>query len=323
MSAMRVSVLGSGRWGSCLAWYCSSVGHEVTLWGRPGSQSLSELFTSRSNAYLALPPGVELTTSLDDAISSARVVLVAVSAQHLRSLCGVIAKTDYKSKVFSLNMKGLEASTGKRLSEVMAEELECLDNVAVWVGPGHVQDLLAGIPNCMVVTSRSPDTAWFMIEGFSSRLIRLYYNPDLIGTEVGAATKNIYGIAAGMLDGLGLPSLKGPLMARGPYEASRLIHTLGGDERSAYGLAHLGDYEATLFSKHSRNRRFGEAFVKNEGFEPLAEGVTTLKAVSRLVTTGIELPIASTLTSVLERRISPREGLELLFLRPQRTEFAG
>ena len=95
----------------------------------------------------------------------------------------------------------------------------------------------------------------------SSELIRFYYGTDLIGSEVGAAAKNVVGIAAGMLDGLDQSSLKGALMSRGTREIARLIESMGGNGLSAYGLCHLGDYQATLFSQHSHNRRFGEAFL--------------------------------------------------------------
>lgn len=318
---MHVSVLGSGRWGSFLGWYCSNLGYRVTLWGRENSRSLLDLARTRKNRFVSLPIDVRLTTSLDEAVASADICLVAISAQYLRSLCEDIVHTDYHGKVFSLNMKGLEARTGKRLTQIMHEIFGTRVQTVVWVGPGHVQDLVAGIPNCMVIASSEPRTAKAVMEVFSSSLIRLYSNEDLIGTEVGAAMKNVFGIAAGMLDGLGLPSLKGPLMARGPYEASRLIRLLGGDGKSAYGLAHLGDYEATLFSPHSQNRRFGEAFVKNEEYALLAEGVPTLEAISRIGTSTIELPITSTLQRILKREVSPLAGLNSLFLRPEKGEF--
>ena len=122
---------------------------------------------------------------------------------------------------------------------------------------------------------RRPLRVWWM--PFSSDLIRLYKGHDLVGTELGAAAKNVIGIAAGMLDGRGLSSMKGALMARGAREVARLIHAMGGSELSAYGLCHLGDYEATLFSVHSHNRRFGESFIRGQAFHELAEGVPTAK----------------------------------------------
>ena len=145
-------------------------------------------------------------------------------------------------------MKGLEAATGKRLSTIVKEELGEDTPVAVWLGPGHVQEFTAGVPNCMVLDSQDEALQEELITAFSSQLIRFYYGRDMIGNEIGGASKNVIGIAAGMLDGLGLSSLKGALMSRGTREIARLIKALGGNELSAYGLCHLGDYEATVFS---------------------------------------------------------------------------
>ena len=162
---------------------------------------------------------------------------------------------------------------------------ECIEQpvgIAVLAGPGHVQSYTAGIPGAQVVDSEDPDLIRYIVDVLGSDLIRLYIGTDLIGTEIGAAAKNVIGLAAGMLDGFGYESLKGPLMARGAREVARLISAMGGNELSAYGLCHLGDYEATLFSKFSNNRAFGERFVRGEPFDKLAEGVYTVKAMVTL-----------------------------------------
>jgi glycerol-3-phosphate dehydrogenase (NAD(P)+) len=110
-------------------------------------------------------------------------------------------------------------------------------------------------------------------------------------------------------------------MARGTKEMARLVKTMGGDELTIYGLGHLGDYEATVFSKHSHNRRFGEAFVKKEPFEKLAEGVATAKALLRLSEQyGVELPICQAVDSVLSEDSDPKEQLVRLFMRPVKSE---
>lgn len=165
----------------------------------------------------------------------------------------------------------------RRLSEIAEEAVGDCNDVAVWLGPGHVQEFVNGVPNCMVIDSRSEAVKERLIAWLSGGLIRFYYGTDLIGNEIGAAAKNVIGIAAGMLDGMGLSSLKGALMSRGTREVSRLIAAMGGNGFSAYGLCHLGDYEATVFSQYSHNRRFGELFVRGEPYTELAEGYDTVK----------------------------------------------
>ena len=194
-------------------------------------------------------------------------------------------------------------------------------HVAVWVGPGHVEDFVNEIPNCMVIASADEKFSRELAEIFKSPLIRFYYSTDLIGTEFGAATKNVVGIAAGMLDGLNRSCLKGALMARGAAEFSRLISALGGDKMTVYGLSHLGDYEATLFSAHSRNRMFGESFVHKKIFDKPAEGVDTVAALMKLSeATGVELPISRAVYEIIFDGREPSEQLTKLFLRPTKAE---
>ena len=315
---MNISVLGCGRWGSFLAWYLCRTGHEVTLYGRAASWRMERLLKYRENDLLQIPEAVQLTTDLSAAVSCAEVLVISVGVQSLRIFLRELAELDLSGRALVLCMKGLEAETGLRITEMVAQELGPVP-CAIWVGPGHVQDFLRGVPNCMVIDSALRER---LVQAFSSDLIRFYYGADLIGNEIGAAAKNVVGIAAGMLDGYDLTSLKGALMSRGTREVGRLIGALGGSERSAYGLAHLGDYEATVFSPYSHNRAFGEMFARGERYAQLAEGVATAKALRVLSTRcGVGLPICGAVYDVLYEGMNPREALSNLFLRSLKREF--
>jgi len=319
---MNISVLGSGRWGTFLAWYSRIIGHNVMLCGRKESKSFNILCHQRHNEYLDLQEDLILSSSLEEAIAFGEFIIIAISAQELRAFAKQICKFPITSKVFILCMKGIEANSGKRLSQIIYEEIGASTNVAIWVGPGHVQDYVKGIPNCMVVGSNSIDVTKAIVNELSSEIIRFYYGQDLIGNELGAASKNVIGIGAGMLDGLNYSSLKGALMTRGTLEISRLIKAMGGNEVTAYGLSHLGDYEATLFSQHSHNRRFGEEYVKGVKFEKLAEGVSTVKALKMLSDKhDVDLPICNAVYSILYENKDPKQELINLFLRPVKFEF--
>lgn len=319
---MNVSILGCGRWASFHAWYANHIGHDVIVWGRENSLNLKKLTATHKNEYLTLPSDIRFTCDLNKALNFADIVIISISSQQLRNLAKQIHQTDlYQNKTFILCMKGIEVSTGKRLSEILNEELDNSCNVCVWVGPGHVQDFLAGIPNCMVISADDNSISRKIIHIFSSDLIRFYYSKDLIGTEIGAAAKNVIGIAAGMLDGMHYTSLKGALMARGTHELSNLIKALGGDAMTVYGLSHLGDYEATLFSPHSNNRRFGEDFVQNRPFHKLAEGVYTMQALLNLADRyKVELPICTTINKIVINHKNPKQELLNLFMRPLKAE---
>lgn len=288
---MNISVLGCGRWGSFIAWYLSRQGNKVCSWGEEDAESYRVLRDTGCNEYVTLDDKIKLTCDLGEALAHADTVVISISSQGLRGFMKKITAFPVSKKRFILCMKGIEADTGKRLSEVVTESGISSDRVAVWVGPGHIQSFLKGEPNCMVIDSENDALKRELAEAFKSELIRFYYGNDLLGTEIGAAAKNVMGIAAGALDVICVP-LKGPLMARGAREVARLIKAMGGNELSAYGLAHLGDYETTLFSPYSHNRTYGEMLAKGQRFEKLAEGVATSGAMRLLGQKyGVELPI--------------------------------
>ncbi len=319
---MKISIIGCGRWGSFHAWYSSKIGHSVKLYGRATSKNMQQLETTGGNDYLKLPENVQLTKNLEETLNFANVIIISVGTQNFRALLEEIKSLNVNlaEKKFVLCMKGLERDTGKRLSAIFEEVLNS-QNVAVWVGPGHVQDFVQSLPNCMVMTAANEKLTREIVEIFKSPLIRFYYGTDLIGIEIGAAAKNVIGIAAGMLDGLNCTSLKGALMARGTVELSRLIESLGGDKMTVYGLSHLGDYEATLFSQHSRNRKFGEDFVLDKKFDKLAEGTDTVVALMELSKiTGVELPICRAVFKILYENGDPEEQLMNLFMRSTKSE---
>ena len=319
---MNITVLGTGRWGSFITWYLSKEGHNVTEWGRKGGKSYEILKNTGKNEYVTLNKRVKLTCDLKEAVENAELIVVSVLSQSLKEVLLSAKEYGANKKDIILCMKGLEEDTGLRLSEVA---LSCgyeSSKIAVWIGPGHIEEFTNGKPNCMVIDSENKELTKKLADTLRSDLIRFYYGDDLIGNEIGAAAKNVMGIAAGMLDGGGYSTLKGPLMARGAREIGRLIKAMGGNELSAYGLCHLGDYETTLFSPFSQNRRYGEAYIKGEKFEKSAEGVKTVKALKILGEKyNEELPICNAVYKILYNGANPMETFMELFHRGSRTEF--
>ncbi len=325
MAETKTTIIGCGRWASFLSWYCLRLGHQVMIYGRTGSARFQSLESTLQNEYLTLKGAVHFTSEVMEALKFSDTLLVSIEAQQWRSFCQVLKNTvqehELAGKTFVLCMKGLDNASGLRLSEVF-EHVVGLQSVAVWLGPGHVQDFLSEKPNCMVMDSNDTLLTQQLVQRFDSDLIRFYLGNDLLGNEIGAAAKNVIGIAAGLLDGSGLTPLKGALMSRGAFEIASLIQAMGGAFHSAYGLAHLGDYQATLFSEHSHNRRFGEAFVKGESFERLAEGVGTLEVLLRCGWTyKVDLPICEAVDLIINQQQDPQKVLCQLLARPVTVEF--
>ena len=280
---MHITVIGCGRWGSLIAWYLDRTGHRVTLYGRPGSRHMQRFLATRQNDLLTLPESIALSTDLA-CVRQAETVVISIGSQGLQGLMDQLKPLSLRDRIFVLCMKGLEQGTGRRLSQIAEENLDPSNAVAVWLG--------------------------------------FYYGDDLIGNEVGAAAKNVVGIAAGFLDGKGLSSLKGALMSRGTREVARLIQAMGGSQLSAYGLCHLGDYEATVFSRYSHNRQFGESFIRGETYTDLAEGYYTVEALVLLGQRyGVELPICQAVHRVLYCGADPMQELRALLDRNLTREF--
>ena len=145
---MKIAVIGCGRGGSLITWYLDRIGHQVTLHGRESSARMQRFLSERRNDLLELPASVGLTTDIAD-VARAETVIISVGSQGLQALMDQLKPLELREKIFVLCMKGLEIGTGRRLSQIAAENLDGSNAVAVWLGPGHVQEFYRGIPNCL------------------------------------------------------------------------------------------------------------------------------------------------------------------------------
>lgn len=319
----EISVIGSGRWGTFLAWYMANYCNmdRVRIYSKPDAPDFIELKETRKNPYLTLTDNMTLHEKIEDVLVN-DFIIISIGCQHLRALAKELNNYNVEGKIFVLAMKGLEEPNAKILSEVMREEINQKIHIATLGGPGHVQDYMKKVPSCAVIDSDEPEIKDKVIKTMQSELIRFYYGADFIGNQVGAALKNVIGIAAGILDGLEWYGLKGALMARAPVEVGRFIKHFGGNPMTAYGLSHLGDYEATLFSKHSHNRMFGEMFAKGENFGKLAEGYFTLKAVKNIADKeNINMPICQSLYKAIYEGADVTQTIRAMFERELKQEF--
>ena len=318
---MKTIVVGCGRWGSFIAWYLDRIGKDVTIYGQSKSSEFQRIVATRSNDYIEYPESIKFTSNIND-LKDKDVIVISIPSQNLYYFMEEIKGLNLINKTFILCMKGIDVQRHKRLSEIVSDNTDSSNKIAVWIGPGHVQEFYKGVPNCMVIDSKDEVLKEKLVNELSSDLIRFYIGTDLLGNEIGAATKNVIGIAAGLLDGFNLSTLKGALMSRGTREVARLIKEMGGNELSAYGLCHLGDYEATVFSPHSHNRAFGEKFAKGEEFDKLAEGYYTAAAVEYFSKVyQVDMPICHAVYSILFNKEDPLKTLKTLFGRTIKSEF--
>ena len=319
----QISVIGCGRWGTFLGWYTANYckTDTVLLYDIEQSYGFQQLLKQHKNDYLTMSNNMLLTPDIEKVLQN-NFIIISISCQNLRQLAKQINAYDLNGKTFLLAMKGLEEPSAEILADVFLSEIKQNIHVATLSGPGHVEDYIRGVPSAAVIDSYEPETQDRVIKFMQSELIRFYYGTDIIGNQVGAALKNVIGLAAGILDGLNWYGLKGALMARAPIEVGRLIKFKGGNPSSVYGLAHLGDYEATLFSKNSHNRMFGENFAKGIPYTKLAEGVDTLRAVKAIADKeNIDMPICQALYNILFENSDIKATIRNLFDRSLKKEF--
>ena len=166
---MKLAVIGSGRWGTFIAWYLCRIGHDVTLFGRQSSKSFESLVKTRRNSLLELPDGLAMTDNISR-LCDFDTVIISVGSQSLRGLMEQIRALGDVRRDYILCMKGIECGTGLRLSEVVSEYVSHSSGIAVWVGPGHVQEFASGIPNCMVIDSENTELKRWLVDSFSQAI---------------------------------------------------------------------------------------------------------------------------------------------------------
>jgi len=322
----RIAVLGAGSWGTALAIQLARTGHPTVLWGRDAAHVAAMARARRNERYLpeaAFPTPLELTADLATAVAGADDVLVVVPSQALRGLLTAVARLPVRRLAWAT--KGFELDTGLLPYQVAGQLLPPSLPTAVLSGPTFAREVGAGLPTAMTIASTDQDYAQRLAEAVSSDTFRAYTSSDVIGVEVGGATKNVYAIGAGICDGLGFgANTRIALIARGLAEMTRLGLALGGRKETFMGLAGMGDLVLTCTDDQSRNRRFGLALARGLGVTEalrsigqVVEGYTGARAVLRVAESHhVPMPIVEQLNKVLHEGADPRAAVATLMRRP-------
>jgi glycerol-3-phosphate dehydrogenase (NAD(P)+) len=331
---MRLAVIGAGGWGTALSIVAARAGHEVRLWAR-GAALVEEINGKRVNgAYLEgqeIPAGVRATRDAREALRGAEAVILAAPSHATRGVLEGLRDAFEPGAVVVSATKGVEAETGKRMSEVAGEVLgEAAARFVCLSGPSFAQEVAAGQPTAVVAASADESLARLVQSALVTQSFRVYTNPDVVGAELGGASKNVMALAAGMLAGLGLGTNSiAALVTRGLAEMTRLALAEGARPETLMGLAGLGDLVLTCTGRLSRNRRVGEELGRGRaledvlaGMNEVAEGVRTTRALMLLAERrGVELPITREVHAVLYEGRPARAAVESLMSRPPRDEF--
>ncbi|STO31578.1 Glycerol-3-phosphate dehydrogenase [NAD(P)+] [Fusobacterium necrogenes] len=330
----KVVIIGSGSWGTALGLVLAGKGYDVTLW-EYNKQQAENIQNSRENTrYLPgvkLPNNLNITSESKDLLKDVRYVIFSVPSQVLRTVIRQFSPQITEEMILVNTAKGIEVSTGMRLSEVIKDEIigKYHKNIVILSGPTHAEEVSIGLPTTIVAAGKK-DKAAEIQELFNTKDFRVYLNEDIIGVEIGAAVKNCLAIGAGIADGIGFgDNTKAALITRGIAEMTRFGKALGADERTFSGLSGIGDLIVTCASKHSRNRYVGECLGRGQTIHEIlksmtmvAEGVPTVKAVyEQAQSLNISMPIVEATYNIIYNNADAREMVEELMKRELKEEF--
>ena len=325
----KISVIGSGGWGTAIAVLLKKNGHDVTLWSWCEEESRAIRENGENKEFLPgvkLPDGIIYTSDIKKAAESAELIVLASPSHAIGSTAEKLAPYINGTPIVNV-AKGFEKQGLLRLSEVI--KLKCNTSVAVLSGPSHAEEVGKGLPTTVVAASEDEALAKRVQDIFMSDTFRVYTSTDVVGVEIGGALKNIIALCAGVIDGLGFgDNTKAALMTRGLAEITRLGIAMGAKPLTFAGLSGIGDLIVTCTSMHSRNRRAGILIGKGvpvdealKEVHTVVEGVYATECAYMLAQKhGVEMPITEAAYETLFNKKSAAETVKLLMQRDKRDE---
>ncbi len=331
---MRIAVLGAGSWGTTLAILLTENSHDVSLWSYR-SEHADEVNRRRENPEflpgVKIPPSINVTSDLHEALSGAHMTIAAVPSQFLRSVLQK-ARASFDNRGILVNVaKGIENSSLQTMSQMIHSVLPDLPpkQIATLSGPSHAEEVSMKIPTTVVAASVDIETAKHVQTAFMRPYFRVYQSTDIMGVEFGGSLKNVIAIAAGIIDGASLgDNTKAAVMTRGIAEIARIGVAHGAHIRTFSGLSGIGDLMVTCMSRHSRNRHVGVEIGKGRklpeilsGMVMVAEGIATTQSANDLAKkTGVEAPIISEVHKILFEGKDPLKACNDLMTRDPKGE---
>ena len=327
----RVAVMGAGSWGTAFATVLADAGCSVALWSHHAEQAAAinrERVNSAFFPDLVLPEAIQAYADAEQAMAGARFVVLAIPSQAMREN---LARWSIPEDAALVSLaKGIELGTGLRMSQLVAQVTGIGDDrIAVVSGPNLAREIAEGQPAATVVACTSLETAEALQAACHTARFRAYTNTDVIGVELGGATKNVIALAVGMAIGFGLgDNTTASVITRGLAETIRLGVELGAEPYTFSGLAGLGDLVATCSSPLSRNRTFGEGLGRGRtvaeiaaSTRQVAEGVKSCSSIRQLaIDHEVEMPIVEAVDAVIAEKLTPRDMIDALMSRSAKPE---
>ncbi len=333
---VSVGVIGSGAWGTTLAFLLANKGIATTLWEHRPARAIA-MQQQRENILflpgIRFPALLQVTPTIAEAVQGQDMLLLVTPSQRMRENVRLLAPYLGQDTLLVTASKGIEISSLKRMSEVIAEELpHAQQRIAVLSGPNISREVAEKKPTAAVVAAYEIDVATRARTLLTTTSFRVYTASDMVGIELAGALKNIIAIGAGFNDGMGFgDNAKAAFITRGLAEIARLGIAAGAHPLTFSGLAGMGDLIATCASPLSRNHQLGRRLAAGEKLDDIlasthsvAEGVYTTKAALQLATRySVEMPITRQLGMILFEGLDPRKAVPQLMMRDPKDELEG
>lgn len=326
----KIAIIGSGSWGAALGIYLANHGHSVKMWSFSEDEK-NMINNEKKCVFLpnaVIPDGVICSSSYEEVLDGADIILHVTPSKFVRSTIKGYKDFVKPNQIVLMCSKGFESETQYTLDQIMEEELPGI-KTGILSGPSHAEEVSLNVPTVLVVASRDEEVRNVVSEEFKSNTLRLYTSEDVRGVELGGALKNIIAFCAGISVGLNLgDNTFAALATRGLVEINRLGTAMGGESKTFYGLSGLGDLIVTCGSMHSRNRRAGEMIGKGFSIEEARKEIgMTIESVDNIDVAyklakkyNVEMPIVEKVYEVLYNGLSPKDAVDMLMTREQKSE---
>lgn len=334
----KAAFIGAGSWGTAMASLVATKNEvDTILWARRAELAETINLYHENPEYLPdaqLPETLVATDDLEEAVTRAEIVVMAVPSHGFRSVFKEVAAIAGAKPTYISLTKGLEVDTRRRMSEVFVEELDGIGDpkAVVLTGPNLAREVVRGFPTASAIACRDEDTARRLRDIFRGPAFLCYTNHDVVGCEIGGAFKNVIAIAAGLADGLGFgENTKATVMTRGLAEMARFSVSFGAEPLTFLGLAGVGDLMATCASRQSRNHYVGIELGKGRKIDEVigsmnmvAEGVKSCKPILELgQEKDVYMPITENVVNICHNGMSVEDVVADLLAREIRSEFEG
>ena len=325
----KISIIGSGSWGSALAIHAAKLGNEVKLWSF--SEEEKNLINNEHKCKFlpkaVMPENVKCTTDIKEAVEGSDMILHVTPSKFTRETIKKY-KMYVKDQPIIICSKGFEASTLYTLNEVVQDELPNA-KIGILTGPSHAEEVSLGVPTAIVIASQNIEVQYLIQDTFMNEKMRIYTSSDVKGAELGGALKNIIAFCAGIIAELDMgDNTFAALITRGLTEISRLGVAMGGNHNTFYGLSGLGDLIVTCLSEHSRNRKAGRCIGRGLTIDETKKEVgMTIESIDNIEVAhklakkyNIDMPIVNTVYDVLYNGLKPKEAVTMLMTREKKCE---